>query len=75
MTHGRRNMLRETYRSLKFSTDRVELILDAEQRALDNIPENLRSGDHYDEREDIIAALQSALESMLEAVSEIESVL
>jgi hypothetical protein len=54
-------------RALKALVDQLEAIMDAEQRYLDAIPDNLQGSRHYDEAEQAVSAFEEAMTSLAEA--------
>ena len=66
MNKKRRSALRAARSSLEKTLFGVTSVLEEEQDCLDNIPENLQSGEKYEDAE-------SKIENLQEAVSQIEN--
>lgn len=77
MNDKKRAQLQEARKLLSAAATIVERVCDAEQDALDNMPENLQNSARYDSMEqaidamtDVLDSLEAALESMQRAVDQ-----
>lgn len=71
------NIRRKSLNEIKDKIDdlRIDLeqLLEEEQDYLDNIPENMQSGERYEKAEDAVSALEEAVSSLEEAVDSIDT--
>ena len=72
MNNKRRTKLKEVICMLEKIENIVSDVLDAEQDCLDNIPENLQSGDRYECIEEAINNLEDATRQIGEIKDSIE---
>ena len=75
MNKKRRERLDIAHKLLGEASSILECIKDEEQNALDNIPENLQSGDKYNVMENAIDEIGDAIDSIDSAISSIENIL
>lgn len=75
MNKGRRVRLKEACSLLSRALDIVTSVKDEEQDSLDNLPENLQSGERCTTMEDAIDALDDAIGNIEQASESIESAL
>ncbi len=73
MNNNRRTMILKTaIPLLDRAYDVVYGVLDGEQDALDNIPENLQSSSRYEKIEDAISSLEEAMDNIERAKEDLE---
>lgn len=73
MNTKKRNALKQASCFLDRAINLITSVTDAEQDALDNIPENLQYSARAEKMEDAISLLDDAVESIEEAKEKIES--
>lgn len=66
MNNKRRTLLQKAISTLDTAADYINTVLNEEQDSLDNMPENLESGDRY-------AKMEAAIDKLEEAIEEIDS--
>ena len=64
---SRFNSMRKRRNAVKFITIMLELIRDAQIRALDNTPENLQHSDKYEAGEIVVEAIEDAIYRLADA--------
>jgi len=64
---SRFNSMRKRRNAVKFITIMLELIRDAQVRALDNTPDNLRYSDKYEAGEIAVEAIEDAIDRLADA--------
>lgn len=69
MNNKRRQKLSEVKALLSRAYNITDSVLDEEQDALDNMPENLESSSKYEKIEEAVGNLESALEKIEDAQS------
>jgi chaperonin cofactor prefoldin len=74
MNQARRKLIQELLSKLNTAMTDLESILEDEQYYYDNIPENLQSGDKYEQTEEDISNLEDAKTSLEEAISGLEKI-
>lgn len=72
MNNKRRNKLNDAIALLNKASDIIDSVVDEENDALCNTPENLQGSDAYCRREEVIDDLDDASTNICEAVSQIE---
>ena len=72
MNKARRKSLSEIYDTLALLAERLEELIDEENKIRDNIPENLRGSDRYQAAEEAVSNLEDAFESLGFAYDSIE---
>lgn len=73
MNAERRKRIRSVIETIQNCTDTVSFILDEEEDAMNNMPENLEGSDRYAAMEDAVAYLEDAGAALEEAVQNLES--
>lgn len=69
----RREMLSKAKEHLETASDIIDNVLSEEENSLDNIPENLQSGDRYEARETIVDELSDLTDDMSDIIDRIEN--
>ena len=75
MNRSRRDKLRQALNLLKCAEASIENICDEEKDSLDNVPENLQSGDRFSMMEDVIDYLEDAIQNIQDAANSIDDAL
>jgi len=65
---SRFNSMRKRRNAVKFITIMLELIRDAQIRALDNTPENLQHSDKYEAGEIVVEAIEDAIDRLADVL-------
>ena len=73
MNAVRRDRARTVIDRLRDISISIEAILDDEQDALDNMPENLEGSERYSKMEDAVDSLASAMDCVVDAIDELDS--
>jgi hypothetical protein len=73
MNAVRRDRARSVVERLQDISVSIEAILDDEQDALDNMPENLEGSERYSRMEDAVDFLDSAMDLVVSAIDELNN--
>jgi hypothetical protein len=73
MNAVRRDRARSVVERLQDISVSIEAILDDEQDALDNMPENLEGSERYSRMEDAVDFLESAMDLVVSAIDELNN--
>jgi t-SNARE complex subunit (syntaxin) len=71
MNKKRRGRLEKLVGPLEDIKSQIETILEEEQEAFDNIPENLQDGEKGEKSQNVISSIESVIQSIDEAISSI----
>lgn len=71
MNRKRRKTLEESVELLRRAQAKLEAVIDEEQYALDNTPENMVDGERYSEREENLDELNDILSNLEEVVEKL----
>lgn len=71
MNNTRRKQLRKLMQVIEELRDQLVSIKDDEEESLDNIPENLKSSERYEEKEDACYCLRDAVDALDDAIESI----
>ena len=72
MNKTRRNQLIKLQDTINTVKEALEVLLEEEEEARDNIPESMQSSEGYERAEAACDAIQSAIDALEEAAEEIE---
>lgn len=72
MNESRRGQLNSAIALLHRAESIVDHVCDEERDSMDNMPENLQSGDRYVAMENAVSFMEDALESIQEAARNVE---
>ena len=72
MNKSRRNQLIKLQDTINTVKEALEVLLEEEEEARDNIPESMQSSERYERAEAACDAIQSAIDALEEAAEEIE---
>ena len=72
MNKARRTTLMKIQDIINTAMESLELLLEEEEEARDNIPESLQSSERYERADAACDAIQSAIDSLEEAIESIE---
>lgn len=73
MNKVRRELLRDAQERLESVKDFIEAILEDEQEAYDNMPENLQYSERGEKAEECISALEDAISNLEETLENIDT--
>lgn len=72
MNKVRREELQKIYDLISEAHDRLEVVLDDEDSAKENMPESLQGSERYEKSEDACDAMDDAIRSLEEAMEKVE---
>jgi hypothetical protein len=75
MNKERRKELEAIDALIATAKERLEMVRDAEQEALDNLPESLQQGERGQAMEEAIGNLESTISNLEDVASEIEGII
>lgn len=75
MNKNRKNELINLNEQIEVLKSRLEDILNEEQEYYDNVPENMQSGERYENSENAISEMESAISSLDEAMENISTII
>jgi len=73
MNKARREKLRAINDTIQNCMDDVEFLRDAEQEAMDNMPENMWDSERYEAMENAVGYLEDACTALDEAIQQIDN--